>query len=262
MESRPASLLNGDDKEPNSLDSTEEISKQIDTEDVIVTLLYADAIERSDTQILEIRHLQVNIIHALRLPDLYAALRYEEEFIWGNIDPYIRSEDAVSQDSDSQIEPEGYVRRTWSDAFADPIIDPAVFQRLVEIWVARLLRASDIWIDKPPEWEAQLRNWADTRTYVNYVHDPILQGLRRVRDNGDWTDDFEENYSALVALQTLNEISYWTRCICGGGATVPSLPKRVTQKSGGGRRKNFQGREKVVTKTNTRERREIRERGS
>jgi len=45
-------------------------------------LIWRDCLERMDTLLLEIRHLQISIIHYLRTPDLYAPLRYEERYIW------------------------------------------------------------------------------------------------------------------------------------------------------------------------------------
>jgi hypothetical protein len=46
-------------------------------------LLMADTIERLDTIILELRHLQRNIIHSMREPGFSAPLRFEEDFLWG-----------------------------------------------------------------------------------------------------------------------------------------------------------------------------------
>jgi len=46
-------------------------------------LTWQDVLEKLDTIILEIRHLQVSIIHSLREPDLYRNLRYEESYLWG-----------------------------------------------------------------------------------------------------------------------------------------------------------------------------------
>lgn len=42
-----------------------------------------DVVERLDTLILEVRHLQINIIHSLGEPLLYQILRHEEKHLWG-----------------------------------------------------------------------------------------------------------------------------------------------------------------------------------
>ncbi|MBF0382114.1 MAG: hypothetical protein HQL69_13910 [Magnetococcales bacterium] len=46
-------------------------------------LAWQDCVERLDTLLLEIRHLQVNLIYTLRTPTLYRALRFEEDHLWG-----------------------------------------------------------------------------------------------------------------------------------------------------------------------------------
>ncbi len=45
-------------------------------------LAWIDILERTDTTLLEIRHLQTNIIHSLREPIFYQKLKKEEVFIW------------------------------------------------------------------------------------------------------------------------------------------------------------------------------------
>lgn len=47
-------------------------------------LLLADTIERLDMILLELRHLQRNIIYSMREPGFNALLRFEENFLWGN----------------------------------------------------------------------------------------------------------------------------------------------------------------------------------
>jgi len=46
-------------------------------------LAWHDTLERLDVLLLEIRHLQVSIIHSLRAPALYLPLRKEEPYLWG-----------------------------------------------------------------------------------------------------------------------------------------------------------------------------------
>lgn len=51
--------------------------------DLLYLLSWNDALERLDTLILEIRHLQISILSHLREPDLYLVLSLEEKFLWG-----------------------------------------------------------------------------------------------------------------------------------------------------------------------------------
>ncbi len=52
-------------------------------EDYLYLLSWHDSLERLDMLILEIRHLQTNIIHSLRAPFLYNVLQKEEDHLWG-----------------------------------------------------------------------------------------------------------------------------------------------------------------------------------
>ncbi len=49
----------------------------------ICYLLMSDTIDRLDTILLELRHLQRNIIYFMHEPNFNAPLRFEEEFLWG-----------------------------------------------------------------------------------------------------------------------------------------------------------------------------------
>lgn len=57
---------------------------------VLAFLAWQDVMERLDTLLLEIRHLQVNIVHNLRVPELYEPIIYEEQYLWGG--PYFQVE--------------------------------------------------------------------------------------------------------------------------------------------------------------------------
>ncbi len=47
-------------------------------------MLWHDVIDRIDTVLLELRHLQKNIIYHLHAPFLYAPLKHEDQYIWGD----------------------------------------------------------------------------------------------------------------------------------------------------------------------------------
>ncbi|MCK5901597.1 MAG: hypothetical protein KAG28_00485 [Cocleimonas sp.] len=72
-------------------------------------LSWYDALDRLDTLLLEARHLQVNIISTLRVPELLYAIRYEEKYLWGD-----------DWDHDlSKSEPSDLVNR-WMVAYPHP----------------------------------------------------------------------------------------------------------------------------------------------
>jgi hypothetical protein len=53
-----------------------------DPDELLSLLAWVDAHDRLDTLTLEIRHIQTNLVHALRVPVLYRPLRFEEGCIW------------------------------------------------------------------------------------------------------------------------------------------------------------------------------------
>ena len=74
---------------------------------VVGTLAWADAIERLDILVMEIRHIQSNIAQLLRKPRLLNLLRYEEIFIWGT----------VGEDDERARAKKGQALPDWIDLF-------------------------------------------------------------------------------------------------------------------------------------------------
>ena len=66
----------------NFYDNTDLTPKEVGASELYL-LSWIDAIERLDILLLEARHLQTNIINDLREPALLLALRYEEDYLWG-----------------------------------------------------------------------------------------------------------------------------------------------------------------------------------
>ena len=93
-------------------------------------LSWHDVLERLDTIILEIRHIQKNIIHLLHAPYLYHALKYEQDFLWG----------------DKQNDTEAKDRNSWSEKvkFGNN------FATLAEQWVIDFPKISNNY-EKPNE---------------------------------------------------------------------------------------------------------------
>ena len=88
--------------------------------DLLYLLCWQDTLERLDTLILELRHYQVSLIHALREPILYLPLRLEEAFLWGQdwVKEYPRSGGSRIQRCLDE-RPESLVRR-WLCRYPDP----------------------------------------------------------------------------------------------------------------------------------------------
>lgn len=174
------------------------------SEAVLALQLFADLVERFDMLLMEVRHLQSNLIHSMRFPELHAALRFEESFIFGGAE--CRDEDTPGQTC--QI--------GWSDLFAKPVFsgNQTSLSRLAEAFVPVLPLPSDEQffqmasgdIDEGardrafPEFQDILSvsdvAWKD-------VTAPIVRALRRIQLSGQWTDSFAMNYQVFGALQTL-----------------------------------------------------------
>lgn len=173
-------------------------------EAVLALQLFADLIERFDMLLMEVRHLQSNLIHSMRFAELHAALRFEESFIFGGAE-------CVSDE-----DPTKTCQLGWSDLFQKPVFSgrQTSLSRLAEAFVPVLPLPSDEQYfqmangdigDEPrdrafPEFQNILSvsevAWKD-------VTAPIVRALRRVQLSGQWTDNFAMNYQIFGALQTL-----------------------------------------------------------
>lgn len=191
-------------------------------ENLIAVQLLSDAVERFDTVLQEIRHLQTNLIYAIRMGKLHGALLHEEKFIFG------------------EIERVGGDKEKWSWLFGESGLDlgPGRLHLLGDIFVPRLPKPMDAHLfsdlvsdtttvfsrlrtaaesDKfgqpkrsdgvegqPPELDpgTGLRIW-DFAAIEREVHQPIREALRQRFLSGNWDDQFRMNYDVLVALQAL-----------------------------------------------------------
>ena len=168
--------------------------------------LFADSMERYDLLLLEIRHLQTNLINSMRFSDLNAALRFEESFIFGG---------AECHDGNGGTEQHG-----WSTIFNEKRFGLTLdkLARLAEAFVPVLPTTDDDPEDHPPrsadvsgmqlhesadrrfpEFEATL----DVRYAWRHVLGPASRELRRRRLTNRWDDAFDLNYSTFIALQSL-----------------------------------------------------------
>lgn len=160
----------------------------------ITWLMWLDTLERLDTILLELRHHQVNLIHALRSPTLYEALRYEEEYIWGG--------------------PPGTGGTSWLSF----LNEPKTQSDLSDIAAKWVISFPDIPSSKPtrekmpkdvPDWNARKRRVVEFR---------LRRTLWSALENGHWPSDKRRLYHALRALQTLKiNIVYHKLTLCRWG---------------------------------------------
>ena len=104
---------------------------------VMMMQLFADGIERIDTILLEIRHLQSNLIYSMRFPALQRILRHEEGFLFG----------AFQERDETGHEPGEQTRsasRAWTEMFdrIPPRLNRAgVLADLADLFVPELARS-------------------------------------------------------------------------------------------------------------------------
>ncbi|MGG7566597.1 hypothetical protein ACQ5SO_10610 [Rhodovulum sp. DZ06] len=200
------------------------VALEQEREAVMAFQLLADSMERFDTLLMEVRHLQANLIYTMRFPELHAALRFEESFIFGGVE-------AIRPSQSGQA---GWTRLFASSLFKGP---SATIPRLAEAFVPLLpVRDDDKraqmpdgdlkararrpgggaqdkeaqWTPEPafpdlklegafPEFQSRLAVADAWRAAVA----PISRALRRRALSGQWDDSFETHYAGFAALQSL-----------------------------------------------------------
>lgn len=183
--------------------------------ETVAMQLLADALERFDTTILEIRHLQVNLIYALRLAELHRALRHEESYVFGSVEIQEGNNENGSREDDVNC------RKTisWSALFEDDINapGPGSIHLLGDIFVPRMPKPLDEAIfadidstDGSPTQVDGLEGRPEIFMHLfDYdrfeldVHGPMRRAVRQHLMCGQWDDQFRMNYDLLLALQAL-----------------------------------------------------------
>src|SRR5262245_31041915 len=98
----------------------------------VALVAWMDTVERINTLILEIRHVQETIAAQLAFPELYAVFQYEDDYLWGQY--------TVRKDSNKGIsDPLVY---DWSNAF-EHVFPRSDFPRVLsELWRIEFLPAA------------------------------------------------------------------------------------------------------------------------
>jgi hypothetical protein len=161
------------------------MASKVDFETLDVAwLLWLDAIDRLDTIILEVRHSQINLIHALRASDLYAPLRYEEDYLWG-----------------SYKDGAGHTH-SWRD-----LLGQAVTVREMERWVGGWVIPYPAFLDAIAGSQAvaapeDANRYCQSKLRQRTVQE-LSENINRNVQNGYWTTDSRRLYHALCSLQHL-----------------------------------------------------------
>lgn len=148
-------------------------------EDLLYLLAFLDVIDRIDILLLEIRHLQQNIVHSLRAPALYLPLRYEE--------PYLFGED-------------------WGTKLVESK-DSSEDVRLLKDWVIRY---------PTPDLAMRYYNNLDENAQDGYIRDTdnpkksaiksaIRKNVGMIWSGDNWARQQRRQYHALYALQILKQ---------------------------------------------------------
>ncbi|GEM_PF-4684007 len=168
----------------------------------ILWLLWLDTLERLDTLLLELRHHQVNLIHALRAGKLVEGLRYEEDYIWGS---YKNNENET---------------HCWSNIFNTEKTQEQLTS-LIETWI---IQFPDI---NSYEHHANSDDCGINSFNTDYFSEnnhkkcsnDILDFLAYIKKSGAWKSDQRRLYNAFRALQILKgEILNSKLALCRWGS--------------------------------------------
>lgn len=229
---------------PAVVKTLEKYTKRPDVE-VLALQLLADGIDRIDTIVHEIRHLQTNLIYAMRFWELHAALRYEESYIFGSVEVVAEEARSTRQRNLRAGEEDRRPLKTthvgWTDFFKnyDPILTDDRFLMLADVFVPVLPKPEtargfaernpdaglyspepgqrpDVGSERHFDW---LRDVIDWNISMKDVIAPITRELRRREIRGDWDDLFQMNYELFMALQLLKREAVLNRLfLCRSGA--------------------------------------------
>lgn len=189
--------------------------------ETLCILSWADAHDRLDTLILEIRHLQTNIIDSLREPLLYRPLRYEESHIW----PGATDAGAAAASPASPANP-----AAWSDGWGALLLRRDITaSALADAWVIRYPRPADFGgaTDLGPSGNARSGAASCGVAYPGLdaasgaarlaICRAVSRRMRRVWQQRIWSLDQNRHYHVLRALQILKSnvvkdkvtLTYW-----------------------------------------------------
>ncbi len=148
-------------------------------------LAWVDGIERLDTLLLELRHLQINIIHALREGDLYKPLKEEEGYIWGDV-----------------MSP---VKKDWLAIFSHPEFSTNHIRYLAHRWIVRypaLGKKNGKYDPLDKKFPPYLENYLPTDEQRETLRS-VQEKVNSLRVNGVWSNDARRHYYNLSSAQII-----------------------------------------------------------
>lgn len=134
--------------------------------DLIYFLSWHDALERLDTLILEIRHLQTSILSQLREPAFYLLLRYEEQYLWGT---------------------------NWLDSNKDHLIKSPL-EEIINLWILNFPAVSDV---------GKSRGHCNRQMEPKSIDEELAERLEQIWISSIWNRDQRRHYHVLWGLQQL-----------------------------------------------------------
>lgn len=156
--------------------------KEQDPAGHLYLLTWLDCLERLDVLLLEARHLQQSIIHALRAPVLYLPLRNEEKYLWG--EEFFKEVCKSGPDTKAAIFVEKHV---------PPYPDPK------KLLTEEDLSASS---DKAP---TIMGDKNDVAGNIADDEKDLKTTLARLWHHGGWGRDQRRHYHSLCAIQLVKQ---------------------------------------------------------
>jgi len=167
-------------------------------------LSFLDVVDRIDILLLEIRHLQQNIIYTLRTPSLYLPLRYEENLIFGSDtkgwDKWINK-----LSSEGRAYQGATLARDWIIRYPSPKQAMKIFQ------------TNDI--KSKAKDSAKSDTKSDSKKIITYIGNRI----GKIWLGDDWEHDLRLQYHSLRALQILKQQTFQVKLSLIRGAIAADL---------------------------------------
>lgn len=162
--------------------------------------------DRLDILSLEASHLQCNIIHLLREPDLYKPLVFEDDYIWG-----------ARRISTPDV-PETNI--PWAMIIGQNRTSAKFLRALSRAWMIRYPALfyediGSIGSEDPILPDADtIGAYVDMESRRN-VYQTLQNTVRHILLSGIWSDDAKRHYDALAATQILKQhVLYDKLCLC------------------------------------------------
>lgn len=176
----------------------------IDPKAIMGVLAWLDTVERLDTLLMEIRHLQSSIIFYLREPIFYSLLEYEEDYLWGRYKTSTPTHAGASAPTDND-----FVSQSWFTVFRQLSGRRPPFKELARAWV---IRPQDSYNASPTIESFYIAN--ERASIKKQADDRLVQ----IGGSGLWNSDTRRHYLIFRILQKIKSIIVYDKlhlCLSG-----------------------------------------------